>query len=693
MSEHVKTPPSNTFQHKGIALSTQLSMLLIALALLTFITSVFVSTSNMRDYLDTQLSRTAQDTAYSLGLSIAPYVAGEDKLMAETMISAIFDSGYYLQIKYTPMKQSVLIDRVNPLNVEGVPDWFIQSFSLKPPIMTTEVNDGWRIAGELTVQSHPGVAYLSLWKHTQGVFWTSLILCLIALCAVHVLLLFVLKPLKDIEHQALQLSQKRFELLNYMPLTKELRAVVHALNNMVGNVKRSFAEAAERAEVLNKQVFIDELTALPNRRALAQTFANLDKHTEDDSTPVYVVLVSLGSLKYVNDHVNYTAGDHYVMKAAGLLQGQIKHLQMAQLFRIAGGDFVIVAELGQASALALSESLLQAFEIANTDAYPEGFATFAMLPVRSEDNLGATLSRLDASLAHASQHQTPPPPSELSIKNRSDWQDILAHFTRTVVADTAAGVLNTSMQLSDEMAQMFALEVQPVYQGDQILYVETFVKFNADGEQLASSDVFAMAERLGVSLLLDKALVTFILSRLVGQQQQRFAINLSKSAMHDAQFVQWLVNTVKANQANLPALIIEVNEQAILGAVSSAADFFKTMQRLGVGITIERFGSSFTSFRYLQGLNINYIKIDGSYIRALEHDATSKFFVQTMTQICHGIGIAVIAQHVESLATSTICQSVHIDAMQGHALHRPVTFSSVVKEFGCNFAKHQLQSN
>ena len=260
---------------QGIALSTQLSWLLIFLAVITFAATVLVSTGNMRSYLDTQLSRSALDTANSLGLSISPYVSGDEQIMADTMISAIFDSGYYLSITYTDTKQQLLFERNNPVMVQGVPDWFIQLFSLHPPVMSSEVNDGWRIAGVLKVQSHPGFAYTSLWDHTKAVFWTSLLICLLALIAVHWLLQVVLKPLKDIEKQAGLLAEKRFELLNYLPLTKELRTVVYALNHMVGNVKRSFTELTNRAEQLNQQAYIDSLTALPNRRALVQSFLSL----------------------------------------------------------------------------------------------------------------------------------------------------------------------------------------------------------------------------------------------------------------------------------------------------------------------------------------------------------------------------------------------------------------------------------
>jgi hypothetical protein len=98
-------PASGSLFKNGVALSTQLSVLLILLAIITFATTVLVSTGNMRGYLDNQLSRSAQDTANSLGLSISPYLSGDEKIMADTMISAIFDSGSYLAISFRNAKK------------------------------------------------------------------------------------------------------------------------------------------------------------------------------------------------------------------------------------------------------------------------------------------------------------------------------------------------------------------------------------------------------------------------------------------------------------------------------------------------------------------------------------------------------------------------------------------------------------
>ncbi len=679
----------------GIALSTQLSVLLLLLAIITFVATVLVSANHMRSYLDTQLSRTALDTANSLGLSMSPHLAEQDTVMADTMVSAIFDSGYYLQIKFTAADGKVVFDRNNPVQVQGVPNWFIRWFALNPPVMTSEVNDGWRIAGVLAVQAHPGHAYSSLWNHVKAVFWASLFICLGALAAVHLLLLAVLNPLKDIERQASQLAEKRFELLDYLPLTKELRAVVYALNHMVGNVKRSFTELTERAEQLNQQAYLDPLTALPNRRALTQSYASLQAEPDEDGNALYLGLVALPSLKELNDAAGYASGDAYVEKAGTLLQAQLKSLQWSQLFRISGSEFAILARLGATTAVEFDAQLRQSFEIANSDAYPHGFASLVLLPVQAGADLSCSLSRLDAMQAkqqaavmpildfQQEHHQT--------LHSRSEWQQILHRFTRSVIADTAASDYSTELLLSDEMEKMFDLVLQPVYQQQQILYVETFIKFNADGKQLASSDVFAMAERLGVSLLLDKALVTYILCKLKQHKKQAFAINLSKSAFHDKHFVHWLTNTLRANQQQLPSLVFEVNEQATLGAISSAAEFFNAVKQAGAQVAIERFGASFSSFRYLQGLNIDFIKIDGSYIRALQQPDT-RFFVQTMTHICHGIGIKVIAPQIESADIVKICHEIHIDAVQGRGLHAPVAFEKVSQNNDCIFDIIQVES-
>jgi hypothetical protein len=129
----------------------------------------------------------------------------------------------------------------------------------------------------------------------------------------------------------------------------------------------------------------------------------------------YLALVALPSLKDVNDNQGYAAGDQYVEKASSLLQAQIRNLQHAQLFRLSGSEFAILATLGTTSSQEFAMHVRQAFEIANTEQYPHGFASIALLPVAPHDDLSASLSRLDG--LQAKQQAEPSPALALPVNH------------------------------------------------------------------------------------------------------------------------------------------------------------------------------------------------------------------------------------------------------------------------------------
>lgn len=106
-------------------LSTQLSTSLFVLLAVVFVSSFVINVKLTREYVNEQLATHAQDTATSLGLSITPYLAEEnDIVVAQTMVNAIFDRGFYQYITVTDMDGNMLIERRNPTSVETVPAWF-----------------------------------------------------------------------------------------------------------------------------------------------------------------------------------------------------------------------------------------------------------------------------------------------------------------------------------------------------------------------------------------------------------------------------------------------------------------------------------------------------------------------------------------------------------------------------------------
>ena len=126
-----------------MTLSRQLLILMIVLLVLVFAGTFFISVQNSRGYLETQLESHAQDAATSLGLSISAHLAEQDIAMVTSMTDAIFDRGFYRMIRVQDMEGKPIVDRVLPIQLEGIPTWFTEGFPLQTPLGEATVMTGW----------------------------------------------------------------------------------------------------------------------------------------------------------------------------------------------------------------------------------------------------------------------------------------------------------------------------------------------------------------------------------------------------------------------------------------------------------------------------------------------------------------------------------------------------------------------
>ena len=188
-----------TLARRGISLKAQLYTLLMVMSAWVFVSYWFASVDHTRQYLNDQMKVHAMDAATSLGLSITPYMEPEHHVIAETMASAIFDAGYFSAMRFVDADGKVIFQFNHPDAVEGVPEWFMSLFPLITPEQKTEVNNGWFIAGDLYIQSHPGSSYAQLWQHATVLVIRTLMMLAIGLVVVRGILRAVLFPIKQIE--------------------------------------------------------------------------------------------------------------------------------------------------------------------------------------------------------------------------------------------------------------------------------------------------------------------------------------------------------------------------------------------------------------------------------------------------------------------------------------------------------------
>ena len=648
----------------GLSLKTQVYGLIIVISVISFVARVITDVETTRDYLQTQMGSHAQDTATSLGLSISPYLDDESLMIAQTMATAIFDSGYYKEIKFTNSQNTVVFDLENPKRVESVPNWFIALCRLNAPTMQSELNSGWIMAGVLEVTSHTGQSYLTLWEHTKRSFYGSFLLLIASLAVAFLILRAVFKPLKAVENQAHLVTRKRFTLNEEIPVARELRTVTKAINNMVINLQSTFDSLTKQTQALTEEVYIDSLTGLGNRKSFENHFNSVVETITTDA-PITAMMITLPSLANINQTVSYQDGDEHVNDVSIILKKIIGDLTNSKIFRLNGSTFIALAPFDEVFLNRTRLEITDAFSQKKNSLHVNGFANFALISVEKGSSIGGVLSELDTG-------------STIGTKVSLDKVD----------KDTLFSVKQwrTLIQSIIDSGDV-SFSVQPVKRANsqnKQCYFEVFAHFIHNGEKVNNGHLFAMAEKLNLTEELDKKLIRNFVNIKEQYPNDVFALNVSKASLYSTDFIQWLTLYAHTKPIIKTNLIFELHEISLLYNVHIASMHIDAIKDIGIGVCVEHFGTSLTSFRYLQGLDIEYVKIDGSYIQDLLDNTQSQFFIQTVNNICHGFGIKVLACLIEKPETLKILENLGCDGVQGNLIMSP---SKIIKESGNNTNK------
>ena len=224
-----------------------------------------------------------------------------------------------------------------------------------------------------------------------------------------------------------------------------------------------------------------------------------------------------------------------------------------------------------------------------------------------------------------------------------------------------------------------SFSVQPVKHANtqhKQCYFEVFSHFIFEGEKVNNGHLFAMAEKLNLTEELDKKIIRNFVNVKEQYPEDIFALNLSKASLYSTDFIEWLTLYSHTKPVIKTNLLFELHEISLLYNVHIASQHIDIIKDIGINVCIEHFGTSLTSFRYLQGLDIEYVKIDGSYIQDLLDNNQSQFFIQTVNNICHGFGIKVLACLIEKPETLRILENLGCDGVQGNLIMAP---SQIIK--------------
>jgi EAL domain-containing protein (putative c-di-GMP-specific phosphodiesterase class I) len=192
-----------------------------------------------------------------------------------------------------------------------------------------------------------------------------------------------------------------------------------------------------------------------------------------------------------------------------------------------------------------------------------------------------------------------------------------------------------------------------------------------DGALIAPGAFIPTAERFGLIQAIDRWVVRHAIALLAEHPDVSLEVNLSAASISDPELGALIEAELAASAVDPSRLVFEITETAAIANIDDARLFAERIARVGCGFALDDFGAGFSTFYYLKRLPLDFLKIDGDFIRGLTRSSTDQLIVKAMVDIARGMGLKTIAEFVEDAKTAALLHQLGVDYSQGYHHGRP----------------------
>lgn len=627
-----------------MTLSKQLLVLISVLFLMIFSVNYVTSISNIRDYLQVEAKVHAQDTATSLGLSLSPHIDNPHDPILETMIQAIFDMGYYKEIKLTDVDGNTLVLLNNSKVFEEVPDWFVELVPMETATAKSEISSGWNIGGLVYVTINPGYAYLKLYQQALSAFYYSLATFAVSVLLLFLVLRFILQPLHKIDELAKTIASGKFARIEKLPWTTEVRNVAASMNFMSNKIEGVINNLNQKLEALGKRLLLDELTGLYKKSGFETDMKQLFIANGEG----YVVLLKINNLAELTGSQGNDAADRFLKDFAETLRQCAAGLQpeAAQVYRFYGSEFVLLARSAPATAIEAFAKLLQSKLTQLGEHYQKkdivhiGIAPFNPIGTTAGIVAAANEAYEQAKLIGANSY---------FIRRDDEQGKTMAHWKELVfdIIDYARYRVSYIGQVED-------------LRNGRVLMEEAFTQaFDEQGQTIPIGAFVSVAEKFEKIVDLDKGVTREVARHIIDRQlTHSIVINLSMATLKSAEFRFWLMDFLRRHAAIARQLVFSVTAYTAAKDIGLFQDFIDFVHQQGAKILLKRYEAQFISIDTVKTLKPDYIRLARDLTAGISTESGKKIFVEAMKEVGELLDIVIIAENVQSKSDFDIIKEI-----------------------------------
>ncbi|HZF09491.1 MAG TPA: EAL domain-containing protein [Thermoanaerobaculia bacterium] len=415
----------------------------------------------------------------------------------------------------------------------------------------------------------------------------------------------------------------------------------------------------------------DALTGLLNRREFEIRLKRAIRSARAEQRQHVLLYLDLDEFKVVNDTCGHLVGDEMLKQVTALLRARVRRSDV--LARLGGDEFgVLLEDCPLAHSRQIAEEIrrtVREFRFSFRDQIFEVGVSIGLVPLTDESgDLANVLSAADAACYVA--------------KDRGRNRVHEYEQDDTLVAEhygEMQWIHRIHRAFEDHRFRLYYQIIQPLApDAGRELMCEVFIRMlDRKGEIVEPTAFIVAAERYHLIDSIDRWVVRTAFRALAGAQKRElarpllFTINLSGQSLSEEAFLPFVIEELLASGVDSRRICFEITETAAVSKLDSAMAFIAALKEKGCRFVLDDFGSGLSSFAYLRDLPVDFLKIDGEFVRGMVEDRVKRALVESINQIGHVMGIHTIAECVETRQTMEVLKEIGVDYAQGYWITRP----------------------
>ncbi|HSG97511.1 MAG TPA: EAL domain-containing protein [Woeseiaceae bacterium] len=413
----------------------------------------------------------------------------------------------------------------------------------------------------------------------------------------------------------------------------------------------------------------DILTGLVNRAEFENRVERALKSARARETSYALLYLDLDQFKIVNDSCGHSAGDALLGQLGTLLKSKIRWRDT--LARLGGDEFgVLLESCTLDEAMNTAETLRMAigdYKFVWEERTFRLGVSIGVVPITADnEDVAALLTAADSACAAAKE----------AGRNRihSFQENDIDLMRRRREMQWAARINNA---LEENRFELFRQTIQPLQTEEEGAHYEILLRMRDESGGIISPGLFIeAAERYGITPKIDRWVIRSAFRWLVSEADERerlslCSINLSGQSLGDEKFLPFVVDQFQMSGLDATKICFEITETAAIASYSQANRFINALKELGCKFALDDFGTGLSSFGYLKHFPVDFLKIDGSFVKEILHDPIDREMVRSINEIGHLTGKQTIAEFAENEEIITMLRGMGIDYAQGYGVSEP----------------------